>query len=131
MGPERGERLAAELQRRGHAVVGDLSDLVPRPATSAAATPADVPPDDELLAVAEAAVAALALAHGALFKRYRRAFFERQGRWPAPAEVLGSSGRAVGFWAKKAALRGADQHQVLAWAAHTYVRRISRPRLRR
>lgn len=121
---ERGERLAAELQRSSHAVVGDLSDLVPRPATTGP-TPTDVPPDDELLAAAQAAVAALALAHGALFKRYRRAFFERQGRWPSPAEVLGSSGRAVGFWAKKAALRSADDHRLLAWAARTYLRRTS------
>ncbi len=30
---ERGERLAAELRSRGHPVVGDLSDLVPGPAT--------------------------------------------------------------------------------------------------
>jgi hypothetical protein len=124
---ERGERLAAELGSRGHPVVGDLSDLVPGPATCGAG-PTAVIPDDELLVVAEAAVAALALAHGALFKRYRRSFFERQGRWPSPAEVMGSSSRAVGFWARKAALRGADQHRVLAWAARTYVRRTSRGR---
>jgi hypothetical protein len=124
---ERGERLAADLRSRGHPVVGDLSDLVPGPATCGA-DPNAVIPDDELLVVAEAAVAALALAHGALFKRYRRSFFERQGRWPSPAEVMGSSSRAVGFWARKAALRGADQHRVLAWAARTYVRRTSRVR---
>jgi hypothetical protein len=124
---ERGERLAGELRSRGHPVVGDLSDLVPGPATCGADPTADIP-DDELLVVAEAAVAALALAHGALFKRYRRAFFERQGRWPSPAEVMGSSCRAVGFWARKAALRGADQHRALAWAARTYVRRTSRVR---
>jgi hypothetical protein len=124
---ERGERLAADLRSRGHPVVGDLSDLVPGPATCGA-DPNAVIPDGELLVVAEAAVAALALAHGALFKRYRRSFFERQGRWPSPAEVMGSSSRAVGFWARKAALRGADQHRVLAWAARTYVRQTSRVR---
>lgn len=128
---QRGERLAAELQQRGYDVVGELSDLIPRPEPTSSATPMDVPADDELLSAAEAAVAALVLAHGALFKRYRRAFFERQGRWPSPAEVAGSSARAAGFWAKKAALRGADGHRALAWAARAYLDRRSRSRLRR
>jgi len=128
---QRGERLATELQRRGHSIVGDLSDLIPRPEPTPTATPMDVPADDELLIVAEAAVAALVLAHGALFKRYRRAFFGRQGRWPSPDEVAGSSARAVGFWAKKTALRGADEHRVVAWAARAYLDRTSRSGLRR
>ncbi len=93
-------------------------------------TPVDALGEAELLAAAEAFVVALALAHGALFRRYRRAFFERQGRWPSPAEVVGSSGRAIGFWAKKAALRASDDHPVLAWAARTYLERTSRWRVR-
>jgi len=127
---DHGRMLEAELRRRGHPVVGDLSDLVPRPEPTPCATPIDAPDAADLLAASEAVVAALALAHGALFKRYRRAFFERQGRRPAAAEVAGSSARAAGFWAKKAALRGADHHPILARAARAYLDRTSRSRLR-
>jgi len=127
---DHGRMLSAELRRRGHPVVGDLWDLVPRSESAPCATPIDVPDDDDLLAVSEAVLAALALAHGALFKRYRRAFFERQGRRPSPAEVAGSSARAAGFWAKKVALRSADHHRILARAARAYLHRTSRSRLR-
>ena len=61
--------------------------------------------DGELLEAAEAALAALALGHGHLFRRYRRAFLQREGRRPTPQEVMGSAARAAGFGLQKAALR--------------------------
>ena len=47
----------------------------------------DVVTEPELLAATQAALVSMALDHGQLFRRYRRAFVEREGRLPAPAEV--------------------------------------------
>jgi hypothetical protein len=124
-----GVRLADEVRRRGLSVHGSLSDLVP--GCSAAGGP---PPDDvdeaELLAATEAALASLALDHGRLFRRYRRAFFEREGRWPGAAEVLASQARAGSFRARKWALFHADHDPVVARAVRAYLERTSRSRIR-
>ena len=119
-----GEGLVGELQRRGVRVVGDLADLVPAQ-HPASALPFDVVSDTELLEAAEAALASLALAHGTLFRRYRRTFFQREGRLPTAQEVFGSSVRAAGFHLQKAALRRTSNHRLLAWAARAYVERTS------
>lgn len=119
-----GEDLVGELQRRGVRVVGDLTDLVPEKLPASGA-PFDVVREVELLEVAEAALTSLALAHGHLFRRYRRAFAERESRLPTPQEVLGSGVRAAGFHLQKAALRRTKDHRLLAWAARTYVERTS------
>ncbi len=101
---EYGEGLVGELQRRGVRVVGDLADLVPEQ-LPVSAPPFDVVSDTELLEASEAALASLALAHGTLFRRYRRKFSQREGRLPTAQEVLGSGVRAAGFHLQKAALR--------------------------
>jgi hypothetical protein len=119
-----GQGLVEELRSRRVRVVGDLADLVPeRPPASG--LPFDVVSDAELLNATEAAMSSLALAHGHLFRRYRRAFAERQGRLPTPQEVLGSSIRAAGFHLQKAALRRTNDNALIAWAARTYVKRTS------
>ncbi|MGZ5404225.1 MAG: hypothetical protein ACXWDL_06215 [Nocardioides sp.] len=119
-----GEGLVGELQRRGVRVVGDLDDLVPeQPPVSS--LPFDVVGDAELLEAAKAALASLALAHGTLFRRYRRNFSQREGRLPTAQEVLGSGVRAAGFHLQKAGLRRTSDNPVLAWAARTYVERTS------
>jgi hypothetical protein len=119
-----GERLVAELGRRDLTVHGDLADLVP---TDVAATgPAlDDVTDAELLAATRAALVSLALDHGKLFRRYRRAFVEREGRLPGPAEVLTSQLRAGGFWVRKRAVHHADRHPLLARASSIYLQRTS------
>ena len=71
-----------------------------------------------------------ALAHGRLFRRYRRAFFEREGRLPMPQEVVSSGLRAAGFHVRKAALRRSRDNALLAWAARTYVERTAGTRRR-
>lgn len=119
-----GEGLVTELQRRGVRVVGNLTDLIPEK-PPASGPPFDVVCEAELLEAAEAALASLALAHGQLFRRYRRAFAEREGRLPTAQEVLGSGIRAAGFHLQKAALRRTSDYRVLAWAARTYVERTS------
>jgi hypothetical protein len=115
-----GTALVAELQRRGVRVVGDLADLVPERLPGKAA-PFDVVSDTELREAAEAALASLALAHGALFRRYRRNFSQLEGRLPTTQEVLGSGVRAAGFHLQKAALRRTGDNRLLAWAARRYV----------
>ena len=115
--------LVAELERRGHPVVGDLADLLP-----AAAPPTSVPPDGtserELLAAAEAGLSSLALAHGRLFTRYNRAFRREEGRLPTTGELLGSSARAAVFRLQKQGL-AATGHPLVNWAARTWLRRTS------
>ena len=115
-----GAELVAELQRRGVRVVGDLADLVPERLPGTAA-PFDVVSDTELREAAEAALMSLALAHGALFRRYRRSFSQQEGRFPTPQEVLGSGARAASFHLQKAALRRTGDNRLLAWAARRYV----------
>jgi hypothetical protein len=119
-----GERLVAELGRRGLTVHGDLADLV---APDAAATgPAlDDVTEPELLAATQAALVSMALDHGQLFRRYRRAFVEREGRLPGPAEVLTSELRAGGFWLRKRAVHHADRHPLVARASNLYLQRTS------
>jgi hypothetical protein len=121
---DHGEHLVGELQRRGVRIVGDLADLVPEP-QPVSAPPFDVVSDAELLEAAEAALASLAIAHGKLFRRYRRNFSQREGRLPTVQEVVGSSARAAGFQLQKAALRRSSDNRLLAWAARTYVARGS------
>lgn len=123
------EALAEEVRRRGLTVFGSLADLVP------AATASDGPPPDEvrdveLLAATEAALASLALDHGRLFRRYRRAFFEQEGRWPGAAEVLASQARAGSFRMRKWALFHADHDPVMASALRFYLDRTRRSRIR-
>ena len=79
----------------------------------------------ELLEAAEAAVVALAVAHSHLFRRYRRAFLEREGRPASAQEVVGSTARAIGFGLQKAALRRTRDNRLLARAARAYVARTS------
>ena len=64
-------------------------------------------------------------AFGELFRRYRRAFVEREGRLPGPAEVLTSQLRAGGFWVRKRAVHHADRHPLVARASSLYVQRTS------
>jgi len=119
-----GEELVGALQRRGVRVVGDLADLVPEQ-VPVPGPPFDVVSESELLEAAEAALASLAQAHGALFRRYRRSFAEREGRLPTPHEVLASGVRAAGFHLQKAALARTRDNRLLAWAARTYVEHTS------
>lgn len=119
-----GRRLVAELERRDLTVHGDLADLV---AYGAASTgPAlDEVTEHELLAATQAALVSMALDHGRLFRRYRSAFLEREGRLPGPAEVLSSQLRAGGFWLRKRAVGHADRHALTARAAQLYLARTS------
>lgn len=120
---DQAEALIGRLGRRGHPVFGDLRDLVP--ATQDPGRRFDDLATEELLAAAEAALTSLAVAHGKLFKRYRRAFVARSGQHPSTAELLGSSARATEFGIGRAALRRADDLGVLSWAARTYLRYAS------
>lgn len=127
-----GERLVAELERREVTVHGDLADLVaPDLAPDLAPDPAPAGPalddvtDPELLAATQAALVSMALDHGRLFRRYRSAFLEREGRLPGPAEVLTSQLRAGGFWLRKRAVHHADAHPLVARASRLYLDRTS------
>jgi hypothetical protein len=122
---ERSETVIAEIKSRGHPVYGVLDDLI----STGAPTPGrrlDDTSEAELLAAAEAVLLSLATEHGMLFRRYRREFFEKQGRPPTAAEIIASSTRASVFHLKKSALVGADRVPPLAWAARTYLRRKPR-----
>ena len=119
-----GERLVGELRQRGVRVHGDLTDLVTTPSGSTGPDLDEVG-DAELLAATEAALVSLALDHGRLFRRYRQAFVERDGRLPGAAEVLGSEVRAGGFWLRRKAVGRADHHPVVARATQIYLRRTS------
>ena len=115
----------AALERRGLTVHGDLADLLPaRPGATCAAL--DDVGDAELLAATQAALVSLALDHGRLFRRYRRAFLETEGRLPGVAEVLASQARAGSFHLRKWALHQADRNALAARAARAYVERTSR-----
>ena len=70
--------------------------------------------DDELLVAAESALASLAVAHGRLWRRHRRAFFARAGRPATLAELVGSDGRAALFGVQRRLLRHSDDHPALA-----------------
>ncbi len=119
-----GQRLVEELERREVPVHGDLADLVP-PEVVAPGRALDDVTDAELLAASEAALVSLALDHGRLFRRYRRAFVDREGRLPTPAEVLSSQVRAGGFWLRKQAVHHADRHPLVARASDVYLRRTA------
>ena len=119
-----GRSLVAELERRGYPLFGDLADLVPDGSTPSGRAPDDVT-EAELLAATEAALASLALAHARLFRRYRRAFRQQEGRPAGAADLLGSTARAAGFGLQKQALRSADHSRILAWAARAYLGRAS------
>jgi hypothetical protein len=124
---DRAEQLVEELRRRGVQVFGDLADLVPVE-RAVEDQPFDQVTEAELLEAAEAALAALAVGHGRLFRRFRREFREREGRLPSAQEVVGSSLRAASFGVQKAALRGAGRNRLLARAARLYVDRTTRHR---
>ena len=95
--------LIDELRRRGVHVVGDLADLLPREGGEPDRTFDEVT-RAELLEAAEAALAALAVGHGHLFRRYRRAFLQREGRPATTQEVMGSTGRVTEFGRHKRTL---------------------------
>ncbi|PKH43485.1 hypothetical protein SAMN05192575_108112 [Nocardioides alpinus] len=123
-----GEALVAELEQRGLAVHGDLGDLLPE--CPVAPTPnLDEVGGEELLAATQAALTSLALDHGRLFRRYRRAFLETEGRLPGPAEVLASQARAGSFHLRKWTLHQADHHPLVARASRAYLGRTTRPRV--
>ena len=86
--------MVVELARRDVTVHGDLADLVPPLPTAGAAL--DEVTDAEPFDATQAALVSMALAHGELFRRYRRAFVEREGQLPGPAEVLGSQSGPAG-----------------------------------
>ena len=109
----RSAALVEELAARGYRVHGDLADLVPvEPLERARAL--DEVSDDELLVAAESALASLAVAHGRLWRRHRRAFVERTGRPPSVSEVVTSDGRAAMFTLQRQLLRHSDDHPALA-----------------
>jgi hypothetical protein len=118
---ERSEALIAELARRGHEVTGDLDDLRPRLGAAETAR-LDELTDAELLTAAEGALTSLALAHGQLFRRFRRRFSEEVGRTPTLGEVVASNGRAAWFRVQKQGLASAEGRPVLAAG----VRRLAR-----
>ncbi len=123
-----GERLVAELERREVTAYGDLADLVApdlAPDLAPAGPALDDVTDPELLAATQAALVSMALDHGRLFRRYRSAFLEREGRLPGPAEVLTSQLRAGGFWLRKRAVHHADAHPLVARASRLYLDRTS------
>lgn len=119
-----GERLVAELDSRDLTVHGDLADLVPTDVAASGPALDDVT-DAELLGATQAALVSMALDHGILFRRYRRAFVEREGRLPGPAEVLTSQLRAGGFWMRKRAVHQSDRHPLVARASSLYLQRTS------
>ena len=124
---ERSVEISDRLYQRGYRVHGRLDELVP-PATASSGTAErrlDDVSDTELLAASQAALVSLSKAHGKLFKRYRRAFIERNGEDPGLLELLGSSSRAASFRLREAALDRADHNRLLAWAARCYLRRTS------
>lgn len=121
---EYAEDLVRELRLRGVGVIGDLEDLVPDDPTDSG-PPFDEVDPAELLEAAESALAALAVGHGRLFRRYRRAFLEREGRPASALEVVGSSARVVAFGLRKKALTRSADSRLLARAARTYVARTS------
>ena len=105
-------------------VVGDLADLLPSEGGEPQ-RPFDEVTSAEVLEAAEAALAALAVGHGRLFRRYRRAFLKREGRPATAQEVVGSTARVIGFGLQKAALRRTRHNRLLARAARAYVTRTS------
>ena len=116
--------LIEELRRRGVHVVGDLADLLPSEGGETGRRFDEVS-SAEVLEAAEAALAALAVGHGRLFRRYRRAFLKREGRPATAQEVVGSTARVIGFGLQKAALRQTRNNRLLARAARAYVARTS------
>ena len=121
---EYGEELVAELERRRLTVHGALSDLVPPSRVEGGPPPGHVE-DADLLCATEAALASLALDHGRLFRRYRRAFAAREGRLPGLPEVAGSEARAAGFRLRKWAMHQTDRSSLAARVARAYVDRTS------
>jgi hypothetical protein len=81
--------------------------------------------DEELLAATHAASRPSPSTYGRLFRRYRRAFTEKEGRLPGAAEVLGSQVRAGGFLLRKRAVHHADRTLLVARAARIYLDRTS------
>jgi len=119
---DRSWSLVEELRRRGYAVHGTLQDLVP---TQDCMTP--VRPDDatdtELRSAAQQALVSLALAHGRLHRRHRRAAGRDAEPNGALADRLASAGRAGLFASQRRLLDDADRHRVLAAAVRPFLRR--------
>ena len=122
---QRAEQVIAELQRRGHAVYGDLDDLLPRDVVAAGRRLDDVS-QAELLAVTEAALAALAVAHGTLWRRYRRVATGQPPLETGLGHRVESAARAAVFRLQKATLTGADGNPMLGWAVRRYLARPTR-----
>lgn len=118
------EGLVDELETRGLAVHGDLRDLVPVLAPTDGPTFEEVD-EGELLAATQAALVSMALDHGRLFGRYRRAFSDRHGRLPGVAEVIGSQARAGTFWLGKQLVHRGSANPLVARASRAYLRRAS------
>ena len=120
---EYGERLVAELRRRGTPVFGDLDDLVPADHAGEDERRLDDVTDAELLAAAETALASLATAYGRLSGRWRRARAADDGPRTSAAETLGSLSRRTTFRFKKLAQKHAGDNRLFAAAARAYVKR--------
>ena len=120
---ERSRSMIALVENRGHPVYGDLADLVPRRQSSTSAR-LDVVSSAELLNATETALAALTVAHGRLFRRFRRTL-DTQHTSTTKAEVFSSWARAHAFRVRKRLLARADGNQLFAWAVRTYLRRTT------
>jgi hypothetical protein len=126
---QRSEALIAVLGERGYDVTGHLDDLRPALlASTVASTVAsagdrfDEVSDAELVRATEAALVSLAVAHGQLFRRFRRRFRQEVGRTPTWRELASSNGRAVGFRIRRQVLVSAEGRPLAAAA----VRRLAR-----
>lgn len=119
---EYGQQLVAELRAREIPIYGDLADLVPTEDM-----PDDRRPDDvsqaELLEAAEAALGSLAVAHGRLSLRLRRAISRSRDRSPARTETLASLSRRTVFRFKKLAQQHASEHRLTASVGQWYATR--------
>lgn len=121
----RSEALVAELRERGHPVFGDLDDLLPRPDEPGEAQRpprVDRVSDAELLAAAESAMVALAVAHGRLYRRHRRAS-ESDGQPVSWRAQVDSESRAVLFALQRETLVLADRHRLLGAGVRAVLRR--------
>lgn len=127
---ERSEALIAALGERGYNVIGQLDDLRPSTAVSAARRLDEVT-DAELLGAAEAALVSLSLAHGQLFRRFRRRFRQDVGRRPTWGEIVSSNSRAAGFRFRKQVLVSAEGRPLAAAVVRRVARLSVRPRASR
>jgi hypothetical protein len=120
---EKSSTLVATLRTRGHHVLGDLDDLIPREVgpgrDTAGPASADIPPD-QLATAALAALVSVAEAYGTFWWRSRRADPANDA---AARSRLSSWARAVAFRFRAQALDRADSSPLLHRAALFYTRR--------